>query len=177
MLFYAVLTIAGVIAAAVLVWMLRSLAVAGKSAYRTISPAARRAQEVKLAHLNTNLAAPPVPWGWGGHHHAPEGAEIGRHSFEQGPTARSKSRDFSQYEAYERSHARSQLQRNPGSPQMGSARNVLTGYDVNRPTHHDAQPDTSSWPYQDSLGEAGASLSKQAEASHEADQPKKPWGW
>lgn len=174
MLFYAALTVAGVIVAAIVVWMLRSLMDAGRSAYRTLSPSARAASDVKLAHLNTNLAAAPAPWGWGSGKGAPGGKRFDSHRFQQQPQSPSKSRDFSQLEAYARSNEKMKVERDVNSPHVGSVRNVLTGYDMNRNT----QTDTSCWPYRDNLTDTSSSLPKAKESATERDeQPTKPWGW
>lgn len=173
MLFYAALTVAGVVAAAVVVWMLRSMMVAGRSAYRTLSPSARGSSDVKLAHLNSNLAAAPAPWGWGDGKGAPGGSRFDSHRFQQQPLSPSKSRDFSQMEAYARSSEKMKSERDVNSPHVGSVRNVLTGYDM----HRDTQTDTSCWPYRDNLTDTSSSMPTQTQAADDSDQPTKPWGW
>ncbi len=176
MLVYAALTVAGVIAAAVVVWMLRSLTVASKSAYRTMSPAGRSLSQAKLAHLNSNLQATPAPWGWGNdrgntpHHH-----RFDQHRTSQEPASRSKSRDWSSLELYARSNEKTARERDRSSPAVGSVRNVLTGYDMER----DTSPDTSSWPYQDSLKvkDRVSEVSENTLTGSDGDRPTKPWGW
>lgn len=172
MLFYAALTVAGVIAAAIAVWVLRSLTVASKSAYRTLSPAARAGSQAKLAHLNSNLAATPAPWGWGNGKGAPTSG-FDRHRFQQASVSPSKSRDWSELEVYSRSSESSAKSRNAGHS-VGSVRNVLTGYDMGRST----EPDTSSWPYQDNLGSPrSAEPDENTQAESDGERPTKPWGW
>lgn len=170
MLFYAFLTIAGVIAAAVLVWIFRSLSVAGTSAYRNFSPTARAASGARLAHLNSNLAATPAPWGWGGRR--------GSRPRYQGmlPETRAQARVA---ESRRELGSRMEVLASGSSKDKGpysSVGNVLTGYDMRRHT----QPDTSSWPYRDSLTESRLrSLEEEKNTLVEdgKDHPSKPWGW
>ena len=175
MLFYAALTVAGVIAAAVVVWVVKSMMEAGKSAYRTLSPKDGRRQ-TKLAHLNTNLGATPAPWGWAAGNGAPADSAISRAQVGEGPAFKSKSRDWSSTNAYEKSNQAMARQRHEGSPAVTSVRNVLTGYDMTK----ERKTDTSSWPYQDSF--KGAEPSKPTrntltEESDDGERPTKPWGW
>ncbi|MEM1412634.1 MAG: hypothetical protein AAGH19_09785, partial [Pseudomonadota bacterium] len=112
MLFYAGLTVAGVIAAAVVVWLVRSMSVAGRSAYRTLSPSGQNSRDVKLAHLNSSLSATPAPWGWGNEPSAPvSGQRFDAHRAPQRPASPSKSKDFSQLEAYARSNEKARRNR------------------------------------------------------------------
>ncbi len=175
MLFYATLTVAGVIAAAVVVWLFRSLSVAGKSAYRTLSPSGRSSSQARLAHLNSGLAATPAPWGWGQGKGAPPSSKFDHHRTQAPAPSPSKSRDWSSVELYARSNEKAARERN-ASPAVGSVRNVLTGYDMSRPTN----PDTSSWPYQDSFKGAGVAEPTQRSAEDApltGERPTKPWGW
>lgn len=171
MLFYAALTVAGVITAALLVWLLRSLTVAGRSAYRTLSPSAAKDQ-VKLARVSSNLAAAPAPWGWGG---GKTGAGVpGAQRHGAAPPPRPiRTKDFSSLEAYARSNEKMKLERDHTSPHVGSVRNVLTGYDMRRTDN----PDTSSWPYRDSLGEASSAVPAGSGRGRDGERPTKPWGW
>jgi hypothetical protein len=170
MLFYVALTVAGVVAAAVIVWVFRSFMMAGKTAYRSMS-SGRGAP--KLAHLNSNLAATPAPWGWG-NGGTPAATRFDRHRVSSEPVSRSKSRDFSGLEAYARSSEKMARERYATSPHVGSVRNVLTGYDMQRGT----RTDTSSWPYQDSfVSDASAVPEDSPTLTEKGDRPSKPWGW
>lgn len=172
MLFYVALTVAGVVAAAVIVWIFRSVMVAGKSAYRTMSPGSSRG-EVKLAHLNSNLAATPAPWGWGNGGGTPAASRYNRDMGVASPS-KSKTRDFSQLEAYARSSEKMKLERDATSPHVGSVRNVLTGYDMQR----DTKTDTSCWPYRDNLGSNASVVPEESPTlTEDGDRPTKPWGW
>lgn len=67
MLFYVALAIACFITATVCLWLFRSMVEVGKSAYRAFLPSGRsQERQVRLANLNSNLAATPAPWGWNG---------------------------------------------------------------------------------------------------------------
>jgi hypothetical protein len=173
MLFYAALTVAGVVAAALLVWLLRTLTVAGRSAYRTLSPPGRANQQVKLAHLNSSLAATPAPWGWGGGKGTPAASRYDRQQFRREPVGPTRTKDFSEREAFERSFEKMKAERDNTSPHVGSVRNVLTGYDMRR----SQELDTSSWPYRDSLSAESSAIPIERKSEAEADRPTKPWGW
>ena len=169
MLFYVALIVAGVVAAAVIVWVFRSFMMAGKTAYRSMSPS--RSGEPKLAHLNSNLAATPAPWGWGNAGGAPAPARLDR---DAGPVIRPKPKDWSQSEVYARSNEKMARERDATSPHVGSVRNVLTGYDMQR----DTRTDTSSWPYQDSIASGSSSVpSDNPTLTEDGERPTKPWGW
>lgn len=173
MLFYVALTVAGVVAAAVIVWVVRSFMMAGKTAYRTLSPG-RNSGEVKLAHLNSNLGATPAPWGWGNAATARGAPRFDRHTGAVENVAPSKSRDWSQSEVYARSNEKMKRERDATSPHVGSVRNVLTGYDMQRNT----KTDTSSWPYRDSLGSGPSAVPEEGPTlTEDGDRPTKPWGW
>ncbi len=172
MLFYVALTIAGVAAAAVTIWIFRSFMMAGRSAYDSLAPGKKA--EPKLAHLNSNLAATPAPWGWGNSRGTPATSRYNRNKSGNSSPVRSKSRDWSQLEGYARSNEKTQRERETASHRVGSVRNVLTGYDMDRKTG----PDTSSWPYQDSMGSRSSSVPKeQPTLTQSSQKPKKPWGW
>ena len=171
MLFYVALTVAGVVAAAVIVWVVRSFTMAGKTAYRTISPSRRG--EAKLAHLNSSLGATPAPWGWGSAGGTPAASRFDRHRVASEPVSPSKSRDWSQLEVYARSNEKMKRERDATSPHVGSVRNVLTGYDMQRNT----KTDTSSWPYQDSLGPSTSAPDERPTLTADGERPTKPWGW
>lgn len=178
MLFYAALIVAGVIAAAVVVWIARSMMVAGQSAYRTMAPKGRGADQVRLAHLNSNVAAAPAPWGWGAKNGAPAGTKIKGPRFQRETLSPSKSKDWSELELYQRSYAKSAMDRDKKSSTSGSVRNLLTGYDMERPT----ATDTSSWPYRNDfkpeLARQAEERNTQTEAQADAgERPTKPWGW
>lgn len=67
MLFYIALGLACVIAAAVALWIFRSIYDVGKTAYRSILPSSeQKKNDARLAHLNTDLGRAPNPWGWSG---------------------------------------------------------------------------------------------------------------
>lgn len=171
MLFYVALTAAGIVTAAVAVWIFRSMMMASKSAYRKLSPG--RSGGVKLAHLNSNLGATPAPWGWGTSGGAPAVTRFNRHQLRSEPASPSKSRDWSQYEGYARSGERMKNARDTSSSHVGSVRNVLTGYDMQR-----TRTDTSSWPYQETLSAGGsAKRDENVTLTEEGDRPTKPWGW
>ena len=163
MLFYATLTVLCIVAAAVILWLFRTTSNAGKNAYRTLSPAARKRGDIRYAHLNSTLAETPSPWGWGqrrsradqirsfgrsdGHHHAQ-------------PMARGRTGDPRAYQAATQ-----------------STRNVLTGYDL---TKKNPVTDTSSWPYRDD-GFASSNSQKRtvtlSGGARTGKGSKKPWGW
>ena len=169
MLFYVALIVAGVVAAAVIVWVFRSFMMAGKTAYRSISPS--RKGEPKLANLNSNLAATPAPWGWGNGSGTPAAARVNRDS---GPVSRPKSRDWSQSEVYARSNEKMARERHATSPHVGSVRNVLTGYDMQR----DTKTDTSCWPYKDNLSSGSSPVpAENPTLTEDGERPTKPWGW
>lgn len=172
MLFYAALVVAGVIAAAVVVWIARSMMVAGQSAYRSMSPAKASGKSARLAHLNSNRSATPSPWGWSGQSGAAVAGGLNPARVREAPVTRSKSKDWSELELYQRSYEKAARERNTEPATSGSVRNVLTGYDMNRPT----SPDTSSWPYQDGY-KPELSESATQEVSAAAERPTKPWGW
>jgi hypothetical protein len=163
MIFYATLTVLCIVCAAAALWLFRMATNAGKSAYRGLSPAARKRGDFRYAHLNSTLAQAPSPWGWGkrrsraaqvrsfgagsGHHHAQPLS--GLHAGE--PRARQTASQ--------------------------STRNVLTGYDL---TKKNPVTDTSSWPYRDdafgaSGSQGGAGGPRMSTASRKGG--KKPWGW
>jgi len=174
MLFYAALTVAGVIAAAALVWIIRSLTVASKSAYRTLSPSARNSSQARLAHLNSNLAATPAPWGWGNNRGTLGGSTFDRHRLQREPASPSKSKGWSSLELYARSNEKTARERDKTSPTVGSVRNVLTGYDMQRHT----APDTSSWPYRDSfVSDVSSEPTTDSEVKSDGTRPTRPWGW
>ncbi len=177
MLFYAALIVAGVIAAAVIVWTARSMMVAGKSAYRTMAPRGRSGNEARLAHLSSGQVAAPAPWGWGNSGNAPSGRIVGQR-FKRETLSPSKSKDWSTLELYQRSHEKTAMDRGTKSTSAGSVRNLLTGYDMERQT----ATDTSSWPYRNDfkpeLAARAEQLNTQVETVAEAgERPTKPWGW
>lgn len=171
MLFYAALTVAGIITAALLVWLLRSLTVAGRSAYRTLSPSAAKGQ-ARVARVNSNLAAAPAPWGWSGGKPAVAGGP-GAQRHDAATERPIRTKDFSSLEAYGRSNEKMKLERDHTSPHVGSVRNVLTGYDMRRTDG----PDTSSWPYRDSLGGTSSAVPTESRREGNDERPTKPWGW
>lgn len=176
MLFYAALIVAGVVAAAVVVWIARSMMFAGKSAYRTMSPKGRSSTQARLAHLNSNLAAAPAPWGWGNNAGASAASKDIGPKFKRQPLSPSKSKDWSELEAYQRSHAKAARDRDTSSTTSGSVRNLLTGYDMERRT----ATDTSSWPYRNDFKPELAKLAEERNSQVEAvsdERPTKPWGW
>lgn len=66
MLFYLALATVCVLSAMVCLWMVRSIIRVSRDAYQVFLPGAvKKRQEAKFHHLNPNLAATPVPWGWG----------------------------------------------------------------------------------------------------------------
>jgi hypothetical protein len=171
MLFYVALIVAGVVAAAIIVWLYRSITMAGKTAYRSMSPG--RGQP-KLTQLNSNLATTPTPWGWGSGGGTSAAGRYDRHRTFGESVSRSKSRDFSGLEAYARSNEKMALERDATSPHVGSVRNVLTGYDMQRVT----RLDTSSWPYQDSYASGSSAVPDDSPSlTEKRDRPSKPWGW
>jgi hypothetical protein len=83
-------------------------------------------------------------------------------------------KDWSQRETYARSNEKMRAQRDATSPHVGSVRNVLTGYDIQRKS----EPDTSSWPYQDSIkSESSETPDERPTLTKAGNQPSKPWGW
>ena len=170
MLFYAGLTVAGIIAAAVVVWIVRSLSVAGHSAYSSLSPSRQKPGSARLAHLNSNLAATPAPWGWG---------DGGHQRKQRKPKGSLKTRAYSQYKGAEAARTATQQPAGPDALKTGSVRNVLTGYDIHRKSAASpSKPDTSCWPYRDNFERTTSSVPTEVENEvQESDQPTKPWGW
>lgn len=172
MLFYVALIVAGVVAAAVIVWVARSFMMAGKTAYRSLSPG--RNGEPKLARLQSNVGSTPAPWGWGNAGGATAATRINRYGPGGQSVAPSKSKDWSQLEVYARSNEKMARERHATSPHVGSVRNVLTGYDMQRST----KTDTSSWPYQDSLATGSSAVPvDNPTLTEKGNRPTKPWGW
>ncbi len=167
---YAALTVAGVLAAAVCVWVAKSMVEASKSAYKVLTPSGGR-DDAQLAHLNSTLSATPAPWGWTGGQTAPAGGVPSGAKAGTGGAGKSKTRDWSERAALEKSSAAAAQQRFEGSPARTSVRNVLAGYDMDKPTRTQAAPvvPRSSQP----------SLEPKTlvEQAQEAERPSKPWGW
>lgn len=164
MLLYALLTVAGVLVAAIVVWVMRSVTSMGRSTYRSVSSTARNASGPKLAHLNSSLASTPAPWGWGGK------KASGKHRGES-PRAATLG-DRVARTSNVRGHETYKQQFDREHSKEASVRNVLTGYDIHRKT----EPDTSCWPYQDTFGKTRSSLPTET-LSKKGKQPSKPWGW
>lgn len=170
MLFYAALTVAGVVSAALIVWLFRSFMMAGQSAFSTVS--GTRHARPRTARLASNVGGVKSPWGWGSPGTTPN-RRVGSQTRVGGASVLG-------------GHARPNGS-NPGntlgntlgkhhtaSDHAGSVRNVLTGYDMQR----EKKTDTSSWPYQDSIKSGGSAIPRDKPTLTEPrKRPKKPWGW
>ncbi|NRB70962.1 MAG: hypothetical protein HRU51_03500 [Xanthomonadales bacterium] len=161
---YAALTVAGVLAAAVCVWVVKSMVEASKSAYKVLTPGGGK-EDAQVAHLNSTLSATPAPWGWNGGQTAPAGAAPASGA------GKRKTRDWSERVAFEKSNAAAAQQRHEGSPARTSVRNVLAGYDMDKPTQTQVPP---AVPRASQPSLEPKTLVEQAE---EAERPSKPWGW
>jgi hypothetical protein len=156
MLSYIAIALAGILVAAALVWVTRSLTEAGRETYRTVTNSAGNAGGGRFAHLNNDLEGTPVPWGWGGKQ-APAGA-VPR-SLPTRHKADAPGRTGELHDAQE----------------TGAVRSVLTGYDMKRES---SEPDTSCWPYRDNIGTPSVSFEDDASNREvRKDRPTKPWGW
>ncbi len=161
MLSYIAIAFAGILVAAVIVWVARSLTEASRDAFRSVS--GPKGND-RLAHLNNNLEATPAPWGWGGKR-TPGGGRFAhagavRHALPY-DNAKSRGRRGSSvlHDAQE----------------TGAVRSVLTGYDMTRTAK---EPDTSCWPYRENITTPSVSFEKEsAPEEPAAEKPSKPWGW
>ena len=201
MLFYAMLTVAGIVAAAVLLWVIKSITEAGKSAYQTLSPSARNRSRTRLAHLNQNLAAAPSPWGWSSNNRNAVTSRTFTDNHEhRRPTPRIAEREQPTLTSRSlRSGSSDLLAAGLKDPRKtGSVRNLLTGYDLAKV---DPVTTTSSWQYREirepddgpslsagrhhanrpghvSAGEASAHAAEKEEQDAPNRQAReKPWGW
>lgn len=184
---YAALTVLAALAAITVVWLYRSVA----SSRRSNRENARRNQQraKRLAHLNSNLATSPAPWGWGEN---PGTASTPRFAGGHGHTPRvdkpmRKSQDLRGTKLH-KTDLQLRISGARDKSQVLSSRNVLSGYDLNRGTL--SNENTSNWPYRDdSFGSSLTSVPSFKGASREGDRPrkkhrqvgksdtKKPWGW
>ncbi len=161
MLSYIAIAFAGILVAAVIVWIARSLSEASKDAFRSVSAPKGGG---RFAHLNNNLEATPAPWGWGGKK-SPGGGRFAhagavRHALPY-DNAKSSGRRGSVvlHDAQE----------------TGAVRSVLTGYDMTRAVK---EPDTSCWPYRENITTPSVSFEEESTpAEPAAEKPSKPWGW
>jgi len=147
MVFYIALGFASVIAAVIILWLLRATFAAGKAAYRAILPSARHNQRRRrLDHLNSELRDTPNPWGW----HGTDGA---RHASlwrsSQGANREVIGAGF------EKSSAVSGL---PGQAGSSAAQQV-------------------GWPYRPEPRATGATASGKTRRNRSGSKKLKPWGW
>ena len=191
MLIYAILTILAVLAAAVCVWIYRSVFATGQSGYRRLSARQRNRRGARLAHLNSNLGTAPSPWGWG----QASGATVSGRLFADGhghnPLVNKTRKEFNDARGsrLQRTELELVMSGAKDQGQLRSVRNVLTGYDLQK---KNPVTDTSCWPYRDdnfgkaSLtassiptipGASGAPEKPQDGKDDPATLTRKPWGW
>lgn len=160
MLTYVAIAFAGILVAALLVWVTRSLTKVSRDTYRTFHGNARPAGG-RFAHLNDALEPTPAPWGWGG-----RGVARGARYSNAGSVRGTPGGKLSASAYSDASH---------DAQQTGAVRSVLTGYDMARSA---GAPDTSCWPYRENITSPSISFEDdEQKTSAGDDRPSKPWGW
>lgn len=176
MLFYVALAVACFIAAAVGLWLIRSVMEIGKEAYRAILPSRREnTSRARLAHLNPHLKDTPSPWGWsgsGGARHANLHRSAARRPSHPAPANDPKKKvpwGWPGSEGLQRSNRDHIAAGLETSTAMASVKGFL---------HRESgsEPDVG-WPYRQESSTKRRPRRRARHVNIGGGKPAKPWGW